>query len=125
MKLEMQEILKVSSNTIFLDTDSPNRIISIEKQNSSSLNVNYVLKIYNTNSNKTSEYNLKGIPKNLYVRDNTIVVSCGTDVEIISAQSGWLIKRYVSKQDIKDVIIANGCVAIVYSDEIKFKKIKN
>ena len=119
----MEEILSVSSNTIFADIESTNKVVSIEKQNTSLLNINYVLKIYNTSSEKTLEYNLKEIPKELYVKDNTIVISYGTDVEIVSAQSGWLLKKYVSRQDIKNVLISSGFVAIEYSDQIKFIKI--
>lgn len=119
----MEKLLSVSSNTIFADIESTNRVISMEKQNTSFLNINYVLKIYNTTSNKTLEYNLKDIPKALYVKNNTIVISYGTDVEIISAQSAWLIKKYVSRQDIKNVLISNGFVAIEYGDEIKVVKI--
>jgi len=119
----MEEILKVSSNVIFADIESPNRVISIEKQSGGLLNIDYVLKIYNTNINKTFEYHLKEVPKELYVKDNVIAISHGTDVEIVSAQSGWLIKKYVSRQDIKDVLISNGFVAIEYNSEIKIIKI--
>lgn len=119
----MQEILSTTPNTLFADIESTNKVISIEKKNSSLLNIDYVLKIYNTASDKTLEYNLKEIPKALYVKDNTIVISYGTDVEIVSAQSAWLIKKYVSRQDLKDVLIANGFVAIEYGDEIKIIKI--
>lgn len=119
----MEEILKVSSNTIFADIESNNRIISIEKQSSGILSVKYVLKIYNSSTDKTLEYRLKEVPKELYVKDNTIVVSYGTDVEIVSAQSGWLIKKYVSRQNIKDVSIAIGFVAVEYGDEVKIIKI--
>lgn len=119
----MEEILKVSSNTIFADIESNNRIISIEKQSSGILSVKYVLKIYNASTDKTLEYRLKEVPKELYVKDNIIVVSYGTDVEIVSAQSGWLIKKYVSRQNIKDVSIASGFVAVEYGDEVKIIKI--
>ena len=100
-----------------------NKVISIERQKAGLLSTSYILKIYNIANNKTLEYNLEDMPKELYVKDNTIAVNYGTDVEIISASSSWLIKKYVSRQDIKDVLIANGFVAIEYSDEIKIIKI--
>jgi len=119
----MQEILSVSSNTIFVDVESQNKVISIEKQTGGLLNIDYVLKIYNTIINQTFEYHLKEVPKELYVKDNIISISHGTDAEIMSATSGWLIKKYVSRKDIKDIHIANGFVAIEYNDEIKLIKI--
>ena len=118
-----EEILSISSDVIFADIESANRVVSIEKQKAGILSSNYILKIYDTVYDKTLEYNLEDMPKDLYVKDNIIAVSYGTDVEIISASSGWLIKKYVSRQDIKNVLIANGFVAIEYSDEIKLIKI--
>lgn len=119
----IEEILSISSDVIFADIESANRVVSIEKQKAGILSSNYILKIYDTVYDKTLEYNLEDMPKDLYVKDNIIAVSYGTDVEIISASSGWLIKKYVSRQDIKNVLIANGFVAIEYSDEIKLIKI--
>lgn len=119
----MEKILDISSDTMFVDIGSNNRVISIKKQNANLLNISYVLNIYNTNSEKNIEYNLKDAPKALYVRENVIVVGYGTDVEIINAQSGWLIKKYVSRQDIKNVLIANGFVGIEYAEQVKLVKI--
>ena len=118
-----ENILEISPNVIFADIESINKVISIERQKAGLLSTSYILKIYNIANNKTLEYNLEDMPKELYVKDNTIAVNYGTDVEIISASSSWLIKKYVSRQDIKDVLIANGFVAIEYSDEIKIIKI--
>lgn len=118
-----EEILNISSDIIFADIESTNKVVSIEKKKVGILSSNYVLKIYDTVYDKTIEYNLEDMPKDLCVKDNVIAVSYGTNVEIISASSGWLIKKYVSRQDIKNVLIANGFVVIEYSDEIKLIKI--
>lgn len=118
-----ENFLEISSDVTFVDIESANKVVSIEKQSGGFLNTNYILKIYDIEQNKTLEYKLEDMPKDLYVKDNTIAVNYGTDVEIISASSGWLIKKYVSRQDIKNVLIANALVAIEYSDEIKIIKI--
>ena len=118
-----ENFLEISSDVTFVDIESANKVVSIERQSGGFLNTNYILKIYDIEQNKTLEYKLEDMPKELYVKDNTIAVNYGTDVEIISASSGWLIKKYVSRQDIKNVLIANGLVAIEYSDEIKIIKI--
>ncbi len=118
-----ENFLEISSDVTFVDIESANKVVSIERQSGGFLNTNYILKIYDIEQNKTLEYKLEDMPKELYVKDNTIAVNYGTDVEIISASSGWLIKKYVSRQDIKNVLIANALVAIEYSDEIKIIKI--
>lgn len=118
-----ENFLEISSDVTFVDIESANKVVSIERQSGGFLNTNYILKIYDIEQNKTLEYKLEDMPKDLYVKDNTIAVNYGTDVEIISASSGWLIKKYVSRQDIKNVLIADGLVAIEYSDEIKIIKI--
>lgn len=118
----MEEIVKISSEKTFVDIESPGKVVTIEKQSGGILNTKYILKILNTSNGKIIEYNLMEMPKELYVKDNVIAVNYGTDVEIISAQSGWLIKKYVSRIDIRNILISNGSVSIEYNDEIKLIK---
>jgi len=118
----MEEIVNLSSEKVFADIESIGKVITIEKQNGGFLTANYILKIFNTSNGKTIEYKLMEMPKELYVKDNVIAVNYGTDVEIISVQSGWLIKKYVSRKDIRNVLISSASVAIEYNDEIKLIK---
>ena len=118
----MEEIVKISSEKTFVDIESPGKVVTIEKQSGGILNTKYILKILNTSNGKIIEYNLMEMPKELYVKDNVIAVNYGTDVEIISAQSGWLIKKYVSRIDIRNILISNSSVSIEYNDEIKLIK---
>ena len=104
------------------DIEATNKVITIEKQSGGFLTANYILKIFNTSNNKTIEYKLMEMPKELYVKNDVIAINYGTDVEIISAQSGWLIKKYVSRKDIRNVLISSASVAIEYNDEIKLIK---
>ena len=57
------------------------------------------------------------------LKNDVIAINYGTDVEIINAQSGWLIKKYVSRKDIRNVLISSASVAIEYNDEIRLIKI--
>jgi len=118
----MEEIVNLSSEKVFADIESIGKVITIEKQNGGFLTANYILKIFNTSNGKTIEYKLMEMPKELYVKDNVIAVNYGTDVEIISVQSGWLIKKYVSRKDIRNVLISSASVAIEYNDEIRLIK---
>jgi len=118
----MEEIVNLSSEKVFADIEATNKVITIEKQSGGFLTANYILKIFNTSNNKTIEYKLMEMPKELYVKNDVIAINYGTDVEIINAQSGWLIKKYVSRKDIRNVLISSASVAIEYNDEIKLIK---
>lgn len=119
----MENIMAIDSNTLFIDIESNDKVVSIKKSNGGLLKINYILTINNLSTGKIIEYNLMELPKELYVKNDVIAVNYGTDVELISATSGWLIKKYVSRQEIKSVMITNSFVSVLYNDEIKLIKI--
>ena len=76
--------------------------------------VNFV----NINSKKENIYTAKGACKDIYSYDNIIAMNMGSEVHFINT-NGWLEKKYISTQEIKDVVIGTGIAGIVYKDKIE------
>jgi len=64
--------------------------------------VNFV----NINSKKENIYTAKGACKDIYSYDNIIAMNMGSEVHFINT-NGWLDKKYISTQEIKDVVIGS------------------
>ena len=72
----------------------------------------------NINSKKSIEYIAEGVAKRISCSGEIIAIDLGSEVEFINT-SGWMIKRYKSIQEIKDVILSRDIAAIVYKDRIE------
>ena len=68
--------------------------------------------------NKNNIYNIDGVATSLNAVGDVIAVNLGTEVDFINT-SGWLIKRYNSSTEIKDIILGEGIAGIVYTDKIE------
>ena len=76
------------------------------------------IEIVNINNKKTTIYTVEGVAKNMKSYDNMIAVNLGQEVEFVNT-SGWLVKRYESTQEIKDIILGNGLAGIIYKDRVE------
>ena len=82
-------------------------------------NQNSRVEIYNTSSRKVSTYTIKGVAKEVTSKDGVIAVNLGTEAYFIS-ESGFLKKKYVSNQEIKNIVISNNVAGIIYRNKIEF-----
>lgn len=82
-------------------------------------NQNSNVEIYNTNNKNSYVYIIKGIAKEVYSREGVIAVNLGSEVYFIN-ETGWLIKKYTSSQEIKNVVIAENIAGIIYRNKIEF-----
>ncbi len=82
-------------------------------------NQNSKVEICNTSSKKTSTYTIKGVAKEVISKDGVIAVNLGTEAYFIS-ESGFLKKKYVSNQEIKNIVISNNIAGIIYRNKIEF-----
>lgn len=120
VKLDSDErILDIDNNTIFMDVSLNNNIIKIEKESTGLFAYSYQMRIINPENKRENLYILNnGIPKEVKAYDNIILMNLGTEVEIVNA-NGWLVKQYSSKQQIKDVVLSDKIVGIIYKDKIE------
>lgn len=68
--------------------------------------------IINTSNNKKYKYSYNQCIKKVYVANNVIALNYGTELHVI-AKNGWLIKKYISKKEIDDIVISKGIVGII------------
>lgn len=113
------ELFKSNEDTLFLDINIDNNISIIQKQSSGLFSYDYDLKFIRTNSSSENIYILENkLPKQIIADHDSIALNYGNSVDIIN-KSGWLEKTYTSSQQIKDLIIGDNIVGVVYKDKIE------
>ena len=58
------------------------------------------------------------LPKDVKTYENVIAINLGTEVDFVGS-NGWLVKKYTSSRNIKDVIICGNLAGIIYKDKIE------
>ena len=76
------------------------------------------LHILNIENKKDNIYNLKNTAKNIYCNEGTCAIDLGNEIHFIDT-NGWLIKKYNTVKNIKEIVIGKKVVAIVYKDSIE------
>lgn len=113
------ELINFSNgNILFSDINLTNNIALIEEEHSG-LFANVQVNITNINTNKQNFYTLSGIPKSIYTNNSAIAINIGTEVHFINT-NGWLIKKYISSQEVKEIVLGSSIAGIIYKDRIEF-----
>ncbi len=83
-------------------------------------NTKNLVEIVNINSKSTNIYIIDGTGtvRDVYSYGGTIAINLGSEVHFI-ATNGWLIKKYTSAQEIKDIVISDGFAGIIYRNKIE------
>lgn len=88
----------------------------IEK--SALLSTDSIVEIKNTSTKKEHAYTLDSIVKEVYSYDNSIALNLGSEVHFIGT-NGWLIKKYISSQEVRNIVMSTNFAGIVYRDKIE------
>ena len=72
----------------------------------------------NTGTKKYNSYTIEGIAKETSCSDNNIAINLGTEIYFINSR-GWLIKKYMANQEIRDVIVSDKIAAIIFRDKVE------
>lgn len=105
----------------FASINLENSIVENIEEKSGLFNTNTKLKIVNTNTEKSSEYNFNGVTKELYCSGDKIALNLGSEIHFI-APNGWLIKKYISNQEIRKIVLTDEIAGIVYRNKIEIVK---
>lgn len=118
-----EEILNISSNISFADINLDGYICSItEAESNSMLRNEYELQIKNVENKKVNTYIINSTTKNLYCNGDIIAISLGNEIEFINTR-GWLVKKFTSIQNVKDIKLGDSVVAIIYRNRIEVMSI--
>lgn len=111
------ELTEEGSKVSFGGIELSNNLYRVIEK-SSLLNTQTRVEIVSTASKKTNVYSFDGVAKEIYSYEDIIAVNVGSEVHFIST-NGWLIKKYISTQEVKKVIMCNNFAGIVYRDKIE------
>lgn len=116
---ENTEILNFKDGKIlFSDINLPNKIIKIEKKSTGLFSADVEMKIINTNTQRETSYTIENAPKNVSLQDNMIAINLGTSALFIN-DSGWLVKKYQSLQEVQEIVLCNNLAAIVSKNKVE------
>lgn len=105
-------------NILFSDINLSDKIIKIEKKSTGVFSAEAEMKIINTSTQKETVYAIDNVPKTVYVQDNMIAINLGTSALFIN-DSGWLVKKYQSSQEIQEIVLCNNVGTIVSKNKIE------
>jgi len=108
-----QVVYENFKDMLFVDIGLDNSIFNMK---------NSELSIMNLNNKKESVYKVEDVPKTVKSYGKNIAINFGQEAYFINS-NGWLLKRYESKEEIKDIILGNKIAGIVYRNRINFIKI--
>lgn len=111
--LSEEETLKNS----FIDIELSNNIVKVTDKSAFFI-AKSDIEITNINNKTTNLYILDGVAKQIYCNESKIALNLGSEVQFIGT-NGWLIKKYTSKQEVKDIVMCNDFAGIVYRNKVE------
>ena len=112
-------ILELESNKItFASVELKNNMVVIEEKEAGEYASTSNVNITNTTTNKVKSYETEEIAKEVYTYEDVIALNFGTELHIINT-NGWLMKKYISEQEINKVVISNKIAGVIYRDKIE------
>lgn len=96
-----QNVYRIIEKTVLLSTTNSVEIINIDNKST---------KVYTIDGN--------GTIRDVKSYGGTIAINLGSEVHFIGT-NGWLIKKYTSTQEIKDIVISDNFAGIIYRNKIE------
>lgn len=116
---ELIALNKKDKKITFADIELNNYAYAITEKSAGLFKANSTLELYNTASKRDNIYNYNGVAKKIYSNDGVVAVDLGTEIHFVGT-NGWLLKKYVSNQEVKKIIVTDGLAGIVYRDKLEF-----
>lgn len=112
--LELEEDKKIT----FGDIELTNFVYRTEEQSTGLFSADTVIKMVNITNQKETTYTVEGVAKSVFSYDNIVAINLGSEVDFIDT-NGWLVKRYISNQEIRNIVICDRLAGIIYRDKIE------
>lgn len=104
--------------TIFQSIELTNHAIQIEEKSSGLFTADSIVNIANTDNKTKKQYTVDALTKEIYTDGNIIALNLGTQIEFINTDA-WLVKRYIAKQEITNIVVSDNIAGIIYRDRIE------
>ena len=106
-----------NSNILFADIN--NKLIQIEKTSNGMLDSSFELQIVDISTSDKKVYPLDREPKSVHVFGNIVAINFGTEILFIN-NYGWLVKNYISSQEVQNIVLSNDLAGIIFKDKVEF-----
>lgn len=113
-----EKIFTISSDTSFVDINLNGYICIIRENSDKNSSNEYELDMLNVESKKTNAYFVNDTVKAINCYGNIVAVNMGNEVDFINT-NGWLVKKFTSFRNIKEIIVGDGVAAIVHKDSVE------
>ncbi len=110
------KIYDITELTAYADIRLNNNFLRIDKEKSSVFKSDYRLKLSNSEG-KEKSYIIEGNLQSVVAHNKMIALNLGKKIEFINS-NGRLVKRYMSADEIDNIIISDQIAAILYKDKI-------
>lgn len=113
------ELISFSNvDTVAADINLKNTFGYVCLKSNGLFNSSSEINIQNTNNFSIDTYTVETAFKSLFAKNECIAINLGSEVHFISL-NGWLIKKYVSSQEINNILLGDSIAGIVYRDKIE------
>ena len=116
--VKLIELKEENKKVTFGDIELTNYIYRAVEQSTGLFSANTTLEMMNITNQKENFYTIEGVYKSITSYDNVIAVNLGSEVDFISTSS-WLIKRYISSQEVRNIVLCDGLEGVIYRDRIE------
>lgn len=114
-----ERLLEINGDALFLDINLKDSVAIFEKQSSGLFSYEYEMKIKSSIGSNENLYILDSdVPRDIIISGDTIGINLGTEVQIVNSR-GLLLKKYKSKQEIKNLVVGDSIAGIIYKDKIE------
>ena len=114
-----ERIYDMTDNDMFVDINLKDSIAVIDKQSSGLFSYEFEMLLKSTNSKSESLYILDSdLPKMMTVCGNNVALNLGNEIRIVNS-NGWLIKKYTSNSQIKNLVIGDTIAGVIYKNKIE------
>jgi hypothetical protein len=105
-------------NYTFAGIDLINNIYEVEEISDDISNQTSIIKFVNTGTQKCHSYSVSSIAKGTTSAGDNIAINTGTEIYFVSTR-GWLKKKYVAKEEIRDIVLSERLAVIIFRDKVE------
>ena len=109
---------KFNADLLFADINLEGCIVQVKKNSTGLFKAESLVEIKAINNSSTNIYNAQLLPKAMKTYNDVIAINLGTEADFIHT-NGWLIKKYISSQEVRKIVLADDFAGIVYRDKIE------
>ena len=106
-------------NYTFAGIELANTIYGLEEPNNQEISQQQSkITLINSATKKQYDYEVSGIAKHIASAEDIIAINLGTEIYFINSK-GWLVKKYIANQEVREIKISGRIAAIIFKDKIE------